>query len=439
MSGPDRIPPHLADETASLRARIAELEAELTYHRAAASPPPSTLDLTREEYLRYSRQLLLPQIGLPGQTALKRSRVLIVGIGGLGSPAALYLAGAGIGTLGLIDHDVVETSNLHRQVLHRTSTIGLPKVLSAAKALRDLNPHVQITTYAEAFTPGNAEDVIAQWDVVLDCTDHPKLRYLISDACVLLGKPLVSASALKLEGQLIVLNDPPGKGPCYRCIWPRPPPPESIISCGEGGVLGPVVGAMGVMQALETIKLITRPKGKELTQPRMLFFSAAAETMWRTLKMRGRREGCVACGQQGIKNLGSEEEYALFCGVPNAFALEEEYRLSVRQARELVLLGTKPLLVDVRDRTQFGICKVPGSVNVPFERFLAVGEGLPEEIVGLLQEERRDVVVLCRLGNDSQVAAKRLLESGVHGRVWDVRGGIREWARIAPEDGIVEY
>jgi adenylyltransferase/sulfurtransferase len=448
MSGHDRIPSP-TDETLALKARIAELEAELAQHRAAAAPPPAAAPtpeqtpLSREEYLRYSRQLLLPQIGLPGQLALKRSRVLIVGLGGLGSPAALYLAGAGIGTLGLVDHDIVEVSNLHRQIIHATPKTGVPKVLSAATAVRELNPHVEVQTWAQALTPENAVDIMRDWDVVLDCTDHPKLRYLISDACVLLDKPLVSASALKMEGQLMVLNDPPGHGPCYRCVWPKPPPPESVVSCGEGGILGPVVGVMGTMQALETIRLLTRPKDQQPQSPAMLFFSAYAETPWRRLKMRGRRAGCVACGEEarkrGVLAGGSrEEEYAAFCGLPNQERLPEEYRVDVTEARKR---RDAALLLDVRDETQFGICNVQGSVNVPFSRWQAVGEGLPKELETLLEARHStDVLVLCRLGNDSQVAAKRLMDSGMAaGKVWDVKGGIREWARIAPEDGVVEY
>jgi adenylyltransferase/sulfurtransferase len=461
MSGHDRIPP-TTDETAALKARIAELEAELAQHRATAaasnsaapsapngSTSTSQTPLSRSEYLRYSRQLLLPQIGLPGQLALKRSRVLIIGLGGLGSPAALYLAGAGIGTIGLVDHDIVEASNLHRQIIHRTSSTGVPKVHSAAAAIRELNPHVQVETYPVALNPENAVGIVKDWDVILDCTDHPKLRYLISDAAVLLGKPLVSASALKLEGQLMVLNDPPGTGPCYRCVWPQPPPPESVVSCGEGGILGPVVGVMGTMQALETIRLLTRPPG-QTQAPAMLFFSAEAETPWRRLKMRGRRKGCVACSQEAIARgvlAGgkSEEDYAAFCGSPQQERLSAEYRVDVTEARQRISIDTNnnntTLLLDVRDETQFGICSVSGSVNVPFSRWQQTREGLPREVETVLEtEQHRDVLVLCRLGNDSQIAAKRLMESGMaKGNVWDVKGGIREWARIAPEDGVVEY
>lgn len=276
---------------------------------------------------------------------------------------------------------------------------------------------------------------------------------------MLLGKPLVSASALRADGQLIVLNSPPGRGPCYRCIWPRPPPAESVASCGEAGVLGPVVGVMGVLQALEAIRLIASPLSPDhdAKESRMLFFSAYAPTPWRTLRMRGKRPLCVACGapedlRDKISAAALTEgvfDYVGFCGSggEGRVQLAEEHRMTVPEVKSEVV---PPLVVDVRDRTQFGICSVPGSVNVPFSEFqstagLVDGNGcsvLPEDMARLLRnmEKERAVVVVCRLGNDSQEAARQVMESGVFkGRVYDVRGGIREWAKVAPQDGVVEY
>ncbi|KAI5857774.1 hypothetical protein BZA05DRAFT_384762 [Tricharina praecox] len=466
MPGHDRTPPPLPtpaeEETAALKARILKLEAELAQYRALYPPPPppppapsskpsissqpTTTTLTPDEYIRYGRQLILPSIGLPGQLALKSSRILIVGVGGLGSPAALYLAAAGIGTLGLLDHDTVELSNLHRQILHPTSRVGLPKVVSAARALHDVNPAVNVIPLNEALAAENALDIVTKekWDVVLDCTDHPALRYLVSDACVLAGIPLVSASALRMDGQIMVFNDPPGVGPCYRCVWPRPPPAESVVSCGEGGILGPVVGVMGVMQALEAVRLVVRRGSAGEHGNRMCFFSAAAETQWRSLKMRGKRRGCVACGEtpavtrDGI-TAGGMQEYIAFCGrkaAASATLLRPEQRLSVQQARTEVD-SMDAVIVDVRDPTQFGICALPRSINVPFDQFASSG-GIPAEMERLMAAQKK-LVVVCRLGNDSQTVTKRVLDTGFTGEAYDVIGGIRQWAKQAPEDGVVEY
>lgn len=472
MASPTSAPPspptsqrsrtELEAEIAVLKARTAELESQLLSapdkptNGTSDSPAndPTTTTLTPPEYLRYGRQLLLPSIGLPHQLLFKRTHILIIGLGGLGAPASLYLAGAGIGKLTLIDPDVVEASNLHRQIIHRTSTVALPKVHSAAMALRDLNPHIRITPLHAAFTSENALELVESADLILDCTDRPELRYLISDACVLAGKRLVSASALRADGQLIVLNNPPGTGPCYRCIWPRPPPRESVTSCGEGGVLGPVVGAMGIMQALESIKVLIGKRGGEQKGTRMEIFSGMSdETMWRSLKMRGKRKGCVACGEEeDVKAAGGEKitaeklkeglvDYVAFCGGAagsSVHLLERDQRVTVEEARQRM-----GLVVDVRDETQFGICALKGSVNVPFESWY--GDELPEKVKEVVAEarEKEDIPVylLCRFGNDSQLAAKRVLaKAGLEEyRVKDVVGGTNEWAKIAPEDGLVQY
>lgn len=479
--GDDRLL-RLEAENQSLKARIQQLEDELSCYRSnAASPspapepatgtatPPPTLE--PPEYLRYGRQLILPQIGLPGQKRLKSCKVLIVGVGGLGCPAATYLAAAGVGTLGLVDHDTVELSNLHRQTLHTTARIGTPKVHSAIAALRERNPHVAYVAHAYALTRDNALATVAAYDVVLDCTDHPSLRYLLSDTCVLARKPLVSASALRTDGQLIVLNSPPaGAGaPCYRCIWPRPPPPVSVTSCGEGGVLGPVVGVMGVLQALQTIRLIVArpappPVCGEVKHSSMLIFSAFDDTPFRVLRLRGRRKGCVACadGAEAPKEL-PPEVCSAFCG--KLSLLKPQNRRTVEQVRRedqgngkdgkdgesgVARTRKKRVLVDVRDETQFGICSLPGSLNIPFDQWNnCTSGGVPQEMIRVLEkeqgereEELGEVVMLCRHGNDSQVAAKQLLDSGLLANgttVVDVIGGITQWAKVAPQDGVVEY
>ncbi|KAL7273127.1 hypothetical protein RUND412_004036 [Rhizina undulata] len=440
--------------------------------------------LRLEEYRRYGRQMILPEIGFEGQKRLKKSRVLIVGAGGLGSPAAAYIAGAGVGAIGIIDHDTVEHSNLHRQIVHASSRVGVSKVISATTFLRDLNPHVRLIPHAYALTPQNALEIIEKYDLVLDCTDHPSLRYLISDASVLLNKTVVSASALRTEGQLIILNHPPGVGPCYRCIWPRPPPPETVVGCGEGGILGPVVGVMGVLQALEAIKVLSAPPPPPNSVPdtpkttTMTIFSAYPTPQFRSLRMRGRREKCVSCGRpEDAGEVVTAEsiargltDYVAFCGGGGAGPGEEEglglrggERVGVDEYREVRERGREHLLVDVRDRVQFGICRLEGSCNIPYSEFQALNHPspspsssssssstspspsplqeslIPESLKTLLNEtktktknqdkvEEIPIYVLCRLGNDSQLVARQLRNAGLR-NVFDIRGGITNWAR----------
>ncbi|KAK8206536.1 hypothetical protein M8818_004369 [Zalaria obscura] len=416
--------------------------------------------LRAEEYRRYGRQLIMPEVGLQGQLRLRNAKVLVVGAGGLGCPAAAYLAGAGVGTLGLVDGDTVEISNLHRQVAHSSQRVGMKKVDSAVEYLRGLNPNVNYRCYREHLVPQQALEVFSAYDLVLDCTDHPTSRYLISDACVLAGKPLVSASALRTEGQLIVLNNPPRRpgdtdgGPCYRCVFPKPPPAESVVSCGEGGILGPVVGAMGVLQALEAIKLIARgdhlstvsddtpmadstdgevpsPKAPTASPPTMLLFSAYSSPQFRSIRMRSRRPNCAACSAQATitpESLTSGSlDYVAFCGVTNPVTLlGQEERITPSDFANLALASPDAVLIDVRDTTQFELCNLPGSINIPWSKFPDV---VKQEAVPL----GKDVFVVCKLGNDSQMAVKVLQEAGSTGRVRDIKGGFRAWkAEVDP-------
>ncbi|KAG6007014.1 hypothetical protein E4U21_006534 [Claviceps maximensis] len=424
--------------------------------------------LAEHEYQRYGRQMIVPTFGLDAQLRLRNAKVLLVGAGGLGCPAAAYLAGAGVGTLGLVDGDEVEVSNLHRQVAHSTGRVGMKKVESAITFLRGLNPKITYKAHVGHLTSSNAQDITSQYDVVLDCTDHPTSRYLISDTCVLLGKPLVSASAFQTSGQLIVLNTPPGKGPCYRCVFPKPPPPDSVIGCGEGGIVGPVVGVMGVLQALEAMKLIARGDGaaapdKEAPHPpshppppreqTMLLFGGGGGSMtdspsplsFRSVRMRGKRSGCFACGDDSILTpdyLRSSMDYVQFCGVatkPEGL-LKPEERITPDAYRQLVQDGhtPPPLLVDVRDKERFGLASIPGSINVPISRFMSHRltskespswpEGFPTNIATDVP-----VYVVCREGNDSQIAAAKLKEWGLHRGgerfVGDIEGGLRAWKK----------
>lgn len=426
---------------------------------------PWKYPLQKEEYKRYGRQLIMPEIGLQGQLRLKKSRVLIVGVGGLGCPAAAYLAGAGVGTLGLVDGDVVEESNFHRQILHTTERVGMTKVDSAIESLCSLNPLVQYVPHRIRLSGEEALDIFADYDLVLDCTDTPASRYLISDVCVTLGKPLVSASALKTEGQLMGLNNPPrppgmAGGPCYRCIFPKPPPAESVVSCGEGGILGPVVGVMGVLQALEAIKIITtqisdfskasgdrnrldEPKHSSLSSPSMLLFSAYSNPRFRQIRLRSRKKDCAACSSQSCINKGTIRsgmiDYVQFCGtIAPVNELPPSERVSATQLAKtlnLEIKGTEsPILIDTRDKTQFDICHIDGSYNIPFSNFTLPEPypKLPKNLqLELTNDPERAICMVCRLGNDSQIAAKRLQKLGLgsNGKRWigDLKGGLKSW------------
>ncbi|KAI1353025.1 ThiF family protein [Xylaria sp. FL0043] len=489
----------VADKIERLKAQISKTEVELQQLRTqlaeleALPPSPSSgapavqngstepsqewkWPLKEEEYARYGRQLILPSVGIKGQLRLKSAAVLIVGAGGLGCPAAAYLAGAGVGTLGVVDGDTVEISNLHRQIAHSTSRIGVKKVDSLVQYCRDLNPSVTYVTHDSHLTPQNAEAIVRSYDVVLDCTDHPTSRYLISDICVLLGKPLVSASALRMDGQLIVLNNPPASqgspvdegGPCYRCVFPRPPPAESVVSCGEGGILGPVVGVMGVLQALEAIKLIaaginthTEPKNengnenkfnqsqpKERPTPSLLLFSATLSTPFRSIRMRGRRADCFACSAASTLTLkelrAGSLDYVQFCGVTVPInILQPEERVSATIYYKSTLQDEtekkkkRSLLLDVREKEHFDIANIPGSINIPFSTFQSKSRstlnGDAAHLEWLPQDVGSDVpiYVVCRVGNDSQLVTKKLKDMGLdrHGErfIGDIKGGMKAW------------
>ncbi|GAB7356974.1 hypothetical protein MBLNU459_g7812t1 [Dothideomycetes sp. NU459] len=457
-------------------------------HPARASPPRQRFALGSEEYKRYGRQLIMPEIGLRGQQRLRDCAVLVVGVGGLGCPAAAYLAGAGVGTLGLVDGDTVEVSNLHRQIAHSTERVGVSKVDSAIEYLTGLNPTTNFIPHRAHLTPQDALSIFRDYDLVLDCTDHPTSRYLISDACVLSGKPLVSASALRTEGQLMVLNNPPRApgnilgGPCYRCVFPKPPPAESVTSCSEGGILGPVVGLMGVLQALEAIKLIAAgldlsesessdadtpmsgSSGASTSTPpsapsgapsaSLLLFSAYNTPQFRSIRLRSRRIGCQCCSATANISpeslTGGSMDYVAFCGAASPVnILPAEARISARQLASALdsspsrasggsgnvaakqAQGRKTVTVlDVRDATQFGLCSLPGSINIPWTpsssaSFVETVKEREQELFG----HCGDVVVVCKLGNDSQLAVQAIknIGTGAGQNIKDVKGGLRAW------------
>ncbi|BCR88485.1 urmylation protein [Aspergillus chevalieri] len=430
-----------------------------------------TWPLLAEEYRRYGRQMIVPQLGLQGQLKLRSSRMLIVGAGGLGCPAAQYLAGAGVGTLGLVDGDTVEFSNLHRQVLHRRRTVGKFKVDSAIEYLQELNHHSTYIPYRAHLTPQDAPEIFKDYDLILDCTDNPATRYLISDTAVLLGKPLVSASALRTEGQLMVLNNPPRPagdatgGPCYRCVFPKPPPANSVVSCADGGILGPVVGTMGLLQALEAIKVITASDSTPRNPPSLLIFSAYSSPQFRSIKLRSRRANCAVCSAEAKVSLDTlksgSTDYEFFCGTATPETLlSPEERISPQEYRarhpDTFAAGTTPAvdgkhtMIDVREKVQFDICNIDNSINIPISSILssrptpAAEDGIPAPLPSWLPRDIASpdstdpVYVVCRLGNDSQVAVKRLKELGLDrgGQrfIGDIQGGLHAWRRqVDPE------
>jgi len=368
--------------------------------------------LDNEEIARYSRHLILPEVGMEGQQRLKAASVLCIGAGGLGSPLALYLAAAGVGRIGIVDFDVVDVSNLQRQVLHGTSGVGTSKLESARARLHDLNPHVQVDTYEEALTSDNALELLAGYDVIVDGTDNFPTRYLVNDACVLLGKPNVYGSIFRFEGQASVFGH--DGGPCYRCLYEEPPPPGLIPSCAEGGVLGILPGIIGVIQATETVKIILG-KGTSLSG-RLLLYDAL-EMEFRQLKLR-KNPDCVICSERATQT--QLIDYQQFCGAP-ALEAEEPQRyedLSVKEISQRLADGWEPFILDVRKQHEADIVTIDADALIPHED---VGTRITEV------PRDRDILVHCKLGGRSAQAAQVLGRAGYEG-VFNMAGGITAWA-----------
>jgi adenylyltransferase/sulfurtransferase len=379
-------------------------------------------ELTRPELLRYARHLALPQVGLEGQRRIKAARVLCVGAGGLGSPLALYLAAAGVGTLGLVDFDVVDATNLQRQILHGTKDVGRSKLESAAERLADANPHVEVILHETRLTAVNALDILSGYDVVVDGTDNFPTRYLVNDACVLLGKPNVYGSIFRWEGQVSVFATP--GGPCYRCLFREPPPPGLVPNCAEGGVMGVLPGVIGSLQAMETLKLVLGV-GEGLAG-RLLIFDAL-DMSWREVTLR-RNPDCPVCGDHPTQT--GLIDYEVFCGiVPGSGAMEEGPQVPELDPLDVVeRLGTDrpPFLLDVRDAWEWQV----GNLETLGGRLIPLGElpgRLGEIPVG------RPVVVVCRSGQRSLTAARQLLDRGF-ADVYNLRGGLQAWARDVDAD-----
>jgi adenylyltransferase/sulfurtransferase len=367
-------------------------------------------ELTREEVQRYSRHLIMPEVGVEGQRKLKAASVLCIGAGGLGSPAALYLAAAGVGTLGIVDFDTVDFSNLQRQIIHGTPDVGRPKLVSARERLGALNPGVRVVTHETALTSQNALELFREYDVIVDGTDNFPTRYLVNDACVLLGKPNAYGSIFRFEGQASVFAA--ADGPCYRCLYPEPPPPGLVPSCAEGGVLGVLPGIIGTIQATEALKLIVGI-GEPLIG-RFLIYDAL-RMRFRELKLR-RDPECPVCGTNPtVRELIDYDE---FCGVGRA-ALpmpEPVGEVTVQELKERIDRGGAPFILDVREPREYEICRIPGAVLIP------LGE-LPKRLAELPPGE---LVVHCRSGVRSARAVAQLHEAGFPG-ARNLKGGILEW------------
>src|SRR5215212_5161089 len=373
---------------------------------------PNSVDLSHSEIRRYSRHLIMPEVGLAGQKRLKAASVLLIGTGGLGSPLGMYLAAAGVGKIGLVDYDVVDASNLQRQVIHGTASIGQLKVDSAKARLLDINPDIEVVTYNQPFTSENAMEIARPYDVIIDGTDNFPTRYLTNDVCVLLGKPNVYGSIFRFEGQASVFYAK--EGPCYRCLFPEPPPPGLVPSCAEGGVLGVLPGTIGTIQATEAIKLILGI-GDPLIG-RLLLYDALG-MRFREMKLR-KDPSCPDCGEN--PTVTELIDYQEFCGIPQEGAQAQADavpEITVQDLKEKLGNGGKVSVLDVREPHEYEVANIGA-------RLIPLGE-LPERLIELDQDET--FAVHCKTGSRSARAVKLLQEAGFQ-NVYNVKGGITAWS-----------
>lgn len=370
--------------------------------------------LSNDEISRYSRHLIMPEVGMTGQRKLKQGSALLIGTGGLGSPLALYLAAAGVGHIGLVDFDVVDETNLQRQIVHGTSTVGVPKIESAKQRLRDLNPYIEITTYETQVTSQNALDLMRPYDVIVDGTDNFPTRYLTNDACVLLGKPNVYGSIFRFEGQATVFYPKEG-GPCYRCLYPEPPPPGLVPSCAEGGVLGVLPGVIGTIQATEVIKLLTGI-GESLIGRLMLYDALAMR--FRELKLR-RNPDCPVCGDH--PTITELIDYDAFCGITptEVNMLDSQYEITPGDLAAWLEHADRPYLLDVRNPYEADIASIPGT-----DKLIPVDQ-LAHHLNEL--DSAQEMVVYCRSGVRSANAVNMLKNAGFR-KVKNLVGGVLRWS-----------
>ncbi len=396
---------------------------------ATAAPPvqagADTLpQLSREEILRYSRHLILPEVGLEGQRKLKGAKILMVGTGGLGAPLGLYLAAAGVGRIGIVDFDVVDETNLQRQVIHGSKDVGRPKIDSAAETMQDINPRLVVDKFETALNSENALEILADYDVIVDGTDNFPTRYLVNDACVLLGKPNAYGSIFRFEGQATVFHHQ--GGPCYRCLYPEPPPPGLVPSCAEGGVLGILPAVIGSIQATEAVKIVLG-KGDSLSG-RLLLYDAL-NMRFRELRLR-RNPECPVCGDN--PTVTELIDYQQFCGIPQQAAQEaaQEKLPEITPAglKSRLDAGEDVFVLDVREPHEFEIAKIPGTTLIPLGT-------LPQHVHEL--DSTADIVVHCKSGFRSGKAQRLLKEMGFS-RVTNLAGGILRWSDEV-DPGVPKY
>ncbi len=378
--------------------------------------------LTPDEYLRYSRHLLIPDVGLQGQLKLKQSTALIIGAGGLGSPVALYLAAAGVGRIGIADSDVVDASNLQRQVLHGSAEMGQPKVESARRRMLDINPHITVDIYPEPFTAANARQIAAPYNVIVDCSDNFPTRYLSNDLCVLTGKANIYGAIYRFDGQASVFDA--RQGPCYRCLFPEPPPPGMTPTCSDGGVLGVLPGVIGALQATETLKVLLGI-GETLVG-RLLLFNAL-EMSFELIKLR-KNPRCKVCGTS--PSVSELIDYETFCGIPGREhpPADEEEQISVAELAAKLQRGDGLVLVDVREPHELEISHLPDA------RLIPLGE-LPTRMAEL--DTSAHIVLFCRTGSRSGRALEMLRAAG-YTQARHLVGGINAWAREI-DPGVAVY
>lgn len=386
----------------------------ITAESKVAPPLPQ---LSNDEVARYSRHLSLPEVGLEGQRRLKAASVLMIGTGGLGAPTGMYLAAAGVGRLGIVDFDVVEASNLQRQIIHGTADVGRPKVESARDRLRDINPHVEIETHETQLNSGNALRLFANYDIIVDGTDNFPTRYLVNDACVLSGKPNVYGSIFRFEGQASVFwaAAQNGSGACYRCLYPEPPPPGLVPSCAEGGVLGVLPGIVGAIQANETIKIILG--AEDILVNRLVLFDAW-QMKFRELKLR-KDPSCPICGDNpSIKQLIDYEE---FCGLRAQRQVESKTleEITARELKGRIDRGQEVQIIDVREPFEYEIARIPGTTLIPLGQVVA----RMNEI-----DPSRETVMHCKAGVRSAKAIQALKQAGFRGHLINLKGGITAWS-----------
>ena len=415
VNGPDTPVKH--GDTILIVPSIAGGAAVLDEMRGKATGDPQTgmpalPGLSNEEVARYSRHLIMPEVGMTGQRKLKASSVLMIGTGGLGAPLGMYLAAAGVGRLGLVDFDVVDASNLQRQIIHGTKDVGRPKIASARDRIEDINPHVEIETHETRLTSENALRLFVNYDVIVDGTDNFPTRYLVNDACVLTGKPNVYGSIFRFEGQLSVFWAE--RGPCYRCLYPEPPPPGLVPSCAEGGVLGVLPGIIGAIQASEAIKIILG--APDIMVNRLLLFDAW-RMRFRELKLR-KNPDCPICGDHPtIKAL---IDYEQFCGItPQAETKTTMEEITATELKQRLDQGDDLQIIDVREPHEFEIGRIPNSTLIPLGQIL----NRQNEI-----DPNRETVVHCKMGGRSARAIEALQRSGFTGRLMNLSGGILAWS-----------